>query len=102
LPLDTFECKWQRPQYDTPPIKIKIVKEKTLECVFGEQLHSYPLFGPLAMYITLANIYHINGSSIEIGDVASPHWQRGHRLQPISAAYWVSQMGTGRLWQQQQ
>ncbi len=43
-----------RSQYDTPlvKIKIKIVKETILQCAFGEQLHAYPLFGPLAMYIT--------------------------------------------------
>jgi hypothetical protein len=29
-----------------------------------------------------SNVYHITGvTSVEIGDVASPHWQRGHRLQ---------------------
>jgi hypothetical protein len=37
-------------------------------------------------------------SSVEIGDVASPHWQRGHMLHPISAVYWVGQMGAGGLW----
>jgi len=36
--------------------------------------------------------------SAEIGDVASPHWWRGHRLQSISAVYWVGLMGTGGLW----
>jgi hypothetical protein len=30
--------------------------------------------------------------------VASPHWWRGHRLQSISAVYWVGLMGTGGLW----
>jgi hypothetical protein len=35
----------------------------------------------------------ITGSSLEIGGMASPNWRRGLRLQPISAAYWVSQMG---------
>jgi hypothetical protein len=39
----------------------------------------------------------ITGSIVEIGDVASPHWQRGHRLQPISVVYWVGQMGAGGL-----
>jgi len=42
----------------------------------------------------------ITGSCIEIGDVASPHWWRDHRLQPIFAAYWVGQTGAGGLWQQ--
>jgi hypothetical protein len=27
--------------------------------------------------------------------MASPHWWRGLRLQPVSAAYWVGQMGAG-------
>jgi hypothetical protein len=42
------------------------------------------------------------GSSVEIGDVTSPHWQRGHMLQPMSAVYWVGQMGAGGLWRQRQ
>jgi hypothetical protein len=42
----------------------------------------------------------ITGSSIEIGDVASPHWRRDHRLQPIFAAYWVGERGAGGLRQQ--
>jgi len=46
----------------------------------------------------------ITSSTVEISDVASTHWQRDHRLQPISAVYyWVVQMGgEGGLWQQQQ
>jgi hypothetical protein len=36
----------------------------------------------------------ITSSSGETGDVASTHWQRDHRLQPISAVYWVVKMGT--------
>jgi hypothetical protein len=34
-----------------------------------------------------------NGSSLEIGSVASPHWWRGLRLQPVSAVFWVGQTG---------
>jgi hypothetical protein len=44
----------------------------------------------------------ITGSFVEIGDVASHHWRRDHRLQPISVVYWVGQMGAGRLLRQQQ
>ncbi len=44
----------------------------------------------------------ITSSSIEIVDVASPHWQRVHRLQPITTVYWVGQMGAGGLWRQWQ
>jgi hypothetical protein len=40
----------------------------------------------------------ITGSSVEIGDMASPHWWRGHKLQPIFAVYGVGQMGAGVLW----
>ncbi len=62
-----------------------------------------PIWASSNVYITLANIYHITGvTSVEIGDVASTHWQRVHRLQPILAVYWVSQMAAGRLWQQRQ
>jgi hypothetical protein len=35
----------------------------------------------------------VTGSSLEIGGMASPHWWRGLRLQPVSAVYWVGQMG---------
>jgi len=41
---------------------------------------------------TFSRYNHKTSSSVEIGDVASPHWWRGHRLQPISAVYWVGQM----------
>jgi hypothetical protein len=51
---------------------------------------------------TFSRYNHKTSSSAEIGDVASPHWWRGHRLQPISAVYWVGQMGAGGLWWQQQ
>jgi hypothetical protein len=38
----------------------------------------------------------ITGSSLEISAVALPHWRRGLRLQPVSAAaYWVGQTGAG-------
>jgi len=41
-----------------------------------------PIWASSNVYNTLANIHHITGgTSVEIGDVASPHWQRGHRLQ---------------------
>jgi len=40
----------------------------------------------------------IKGSSVEIGDLASPHWWRGHRLQTISAMSWVGEMGAEGLW----
>jgi hypothetical protein len=38
-----------------------------------------------------------NRSSIENGGMASPHWWRHHKLQPISTVYWVGQMGAGWL-----
>jgi hypothetical protein len=40
-----------------------------------------------------AKIWLEPSSSVEIGDMGSPHWRRGHRLQPISTLYWVGQMG---------
>jgi hypothetical protein len=51
---------------------------------------------------TFSRYNHKTSSTVEIGDVASPHWWRGHRLQPISAVYWVGQMVTGGLWWQGQ
>ncbi len=35
----------------------------------------------------------INSPSLEIGSVASPHWWRGLRLQPVSGVYWVDPTG---------
>jgi hypothetical protein len=54
----------------------------------------YETFHPPALELI------ITSSSVEIVDVASPHWQRGHRLQPITAVYWVGRMGAGGLWRQ--
>jgi len=48
-------------------------------------------------WVAARRLEPITGSFVEIGDMASPHWWRGHKLQPISIVYWVGQMGAGRL-----
>jgi hypothetical protein len=47
--------------------------------------------------IRMVYLFIHNRSSVEIGGMASPHWWRHHKLQPISTVYWVGQTGTGWL-----